>query len=244
VAECAGEGGGGEVKLAACAVYAVLLLGARLALAQAGTPAEGEYVISDGAWGTLQVQARGKFAIETVGANAHICGVDGVIVDGKSKIGKSACQVTFKTEGQDVRVATNGVDACRDFCGMRAWFEGLYRKPSPLCMRKSIDDSKKKFKKSYVAKDYAAALAVINPVATQCKPFLHWVESAWVLNDLALTQFKLGDHAACIRTLQDLAPDAAKSDADITGSYPPSDSEVYLPVVRATRTNLKLCTRR
>jgi hypothetical protein len=194
------------VKLAACAVYAVLLLGARLALAQAGTPAEGEYVISDGAWGTLQVQARGKFAIETVGANAHICGVDGVIVDGKSKIGKSACQVTFKTEGQDVRVATNGVDACRDFCGMRAWFEGLYRKPSPLCMRKSIDDSKKKFKKSYVAKDYAAALAVINPVATQCKPFLHWVESAWVLNDLALTQFKLGDHAACIRTLQDLAP--------------------------------------
>jgi hypothetical protein len=232
------------MKLAACAVYAVLLLGARLALAQAGTPAEGEYVISDGAWGTLQVQARGKFAIETVGANAHICGVDGVIVDGKSKIGKSACQVTFKTEGQDVRVATNGVDACRDFCGMRAWFEGLYRKPSPLCMRKSIDDSKKKFKKSYVAKDYAAALAVINPVATQCKPFLHWVESAWVLNDLALTQFKLGDHAACIRTLQDLAPDAAKSDADITGSYPPSDSEVYLPVVRATRTNLKLCTRR
>jgi hypothetical protein len=87
-------------------------------------------------------------------------------------------------------------------------------------MRKSIDDSKKKFKKSYVAKDYAAALAVIHPVATQCKPFLHWVESAWVLNDLALTQFKLGDHAACIRTLQDLAPDAAKSDADIT-----SDSE-------------------
>jgi hypothetical protein len=61
------------VKLAACAVYAVLLLGARLALAQASTPAEGEYVISDGAWGTLQVQARGKFAIETVGRQcAHL----------------------------------------------------------------------------------------------------------------------------------------------------------------------------
>ncbi|WP_411879118.1 hypothetical protein [Polaromonas sp. YR568] len=231
------------MKLSAYAVYAVLLLGANLALAQVGTPAEGEYVISDGAWGTLEVQVRGKFMIETVGANAHICGVEGVIVDGKSKIGKSACQLSFKAEGQDVRVATNGSDACRDFCGMRAWFEGLYRKPSPLCVRKSIDDAKKKFKKSYVAKDYAAALAVINPVATQCKPFLNWVESAWVLNDLALTQFKLGDRAACIKTLQGLAPDAAKSDDEIKGSYPPADSDAYLPVVQATRTNLRLCTK-
>jgi hypothetical protein len=226
------------------AVYALMLFGANLALAQYSTPAEGEYVISDGAWGTLQVQPRGKFSIETVGANAHICGLDGVIADGKAKIGKSACQLSFKAEGQDVRVATNGSDACRDFCGMRAWFEGVYRKPSPLCVRKSIDDAKKKFKKSYVAKDYAGALAVINPVATQCKPFLHWVESAWVLNDLALTQFKLGDRAACLQTLKDLAPDAAKSDAEITGSYPPSDSEVYLPVVQATRTNLRLCTKK
>ncbi len=31
--------------------------------------------------------------------------------------------------------------------------------------------SKKNFKKSYVAKDYAAALAVIQPVAAQCKLF-------------------------------------------------------------------------
>jgi hypothetical protein len=229
------------VKLA---FYALVLLGVNLASAQSSTPAEGEYVISDGAWGTLQVQPRGKFSIQTTGANAHICELDGVIVDGKSKIAKSACQVSFKTEGPDVKVTTNGADACRDFCGMRAWFEGRYRKPEPLCVRKSINESKKKFKKSYVAKDYADALAVIQPVATQCKPFLHWIESAWVLNDLALTQFKLGDRAACIKTLQDLATDAAKSDKEITGDYPPSDSEAYLPVVQATRTNLRLCTKK
>ncbi len=226
------------------ALYAFVLFGANLALAQYSTPAEGEYVISDGAWGTLQVQPRGKFSIQTTGANAHICELDGVIADGKSKIGKSACQVSFKTEGQDVKVSTNGVDACRDFCGMRAWFEGTYRKPEPLCVRKSINESKKKFKKSYVAKDYAGALTVIQPVATQCKPFLHWIESAWVMNDLALTQFKLGDRAACIQTLKDLSPDAAKSDTEITGNYPPSDSEAYLPAVKATRTNLRLCTKK
>lgn len=232
------------MKLGAYASFAVLLLGANLALAQVSTPAEGEYVISDGAWGTLRVQPRGKFAIETTGANAHVCELDGVIVDGRARIEKSACQVTFKPEGQNVHVATNGTDACREFCGMRAWFEGAYRKPEPGCVRKSIDDSKKKFKRSYVAKDYAAALALIQPIATQCKPYLHWVESAWVLNDLAITQFKLGDRAACIKTLQDLAPDAAKSDKEITGSYPPSDSEAYLPVVQATRTNLRLCTKK
>jgi hypothetical protein len=229
------------VKLA---VYALMLLGANLAFAQTSTPVEGEYVISDGAWGTLQVQPRGKFSISTTGANAHVCELDGVIADGKSKIGKSACQVSFKTEGQDVRVSTNGADACKDFCGMRAWFEGLYRKPESLCVRKNIAESRKKFKKSYVAKDYAAALALIQPIATQCKPYLHWVESAWVLNDLALTQFKLGDRAACIKTLQDLAPDAAKSDKEITESYPPSDSDAYLPAVQATRTNLRLCTKK
>jgi hypothetical protein len=229
------------VKLA---IYALVLLGANLASAQTSTPTEGEYVISDGAWGTLQVQPRGKFSIQTTGANAHICELDGVIVDGKSKIGKSACQVSFKAERQDVKVTTNGAEASRAFFGLRAWFEGTYRKPEPLCERKSINESKKKFKKSYVAKDYASALAVIQPVATQCKPFLHWIESAWVMNDLALTQFKLGDRAACIQTLKDLAPDAAKSDKEITGNYPPSDSEAYLPVVQATRTNLRLCTKK
>ncbi len=68
----------------------------------------------------FRVRPRGKFSIAVTGANVHVCGLDGVIVDGKSKIGKSACQVSFKTEGQDVKVSTNGADACRDFCGMRA----------------------------------------------------------------------------------------------------------------------------
>jgi hypothetical protein len=232
------------VKLAFYAVHAFMLLGANLALAQFSTPAEGEYVISDGAWGTLQVQPRGKFRIETIGANGHICELDGVITNGKSKLEKSACQVSFKADGQNVNVATNESDACRDFCGMRAWFEGLYRKPPPLCVSKSIRASRKKFKEEYVAKNYSAALATIEPVATQCKQFLFWTESGWILNDLALTQFKLGDRAGCIRTLQGLAPDAALSDEEIKGNYPPTDADMYLPVVRATRTNLKLCTKR
>lgn len=226
------------------AVYALVLLTASAASAQLSTPPEGDYVINDGAWGVLSVEPRGKFRLETTGANAHICGLDGVIVNGKSKIDNSACQLSFKAQGPDFQVTTNGSDACQDFCGARAWFEGLYRKPPPLCEFKNMEASRKKFKKEYQAKNYTIALAVLNPVATQCKPFLHWVDSAWVLNDLALTQFKLGDRAGCVQTLKDLAKDAAMSDEEVTGNYPPADSDMYLPAVRATRTNLKLCTKK
>ena len=64
------------------------------------------------------------------------------------------------------------------------------------------------------------------------------------MNDLALKQFNLGDRACCIRTLQGLAPDATLSDEEVKGKFPPTDADMYLPVVRATRTNLKLCTKR
>lgn len=226
------------------AVYAFVLLGVNAALAQYSTPAEGEYVISDGAWGTLQVQPHGKFKITTVGANAHVCELNGVITNGKSKLDASACEVSFKAAGQDVTVASNEADACKNYCGARAWFEGLYRKPEPLCERKSMANSRKQFKKDYQAKNYGAALSAINPIATRCKEFLHWVDSAWVMNDTALTQFKLGDSAACIRTLQPLAADAAMTDDDIKEKYPPSDADAYLPAVNATRTNLKLCKKK
>jgi len=229
------------VKLA---VYAFVLLSANLASAQLSTPAQGEYVTTDASWGTLEVQARGKFRIETIGSNGHICALDGVITNGKSKLENSACQVSFEAEGKDVNVLLNDHSACRDFCGMRAWFEGLYRKPPPLCVSKNIEASRKKFKKEYVAKNYSAALATIEPVATQCKQFLYWITSGWILNDLALTQFKLGDRAGCIRTLQGLAPDAALSDEEVKGNYPPTDADNYLPVVQATRTNLRLCTKK
>lgn len=222
---------------------ALLLLSAHVASAQVSTPAVGEYVLNDGTWGTLQVQAGGKFRIESTGANGHVCELGGVIAGGKSRPEGSACQVSFHSDGQKIKVTSNGVDACKDFCGARSWFEGLYQKPPELCVSQKIQAARKQFKKEYQAGNYSVALATIEPVAAQCKPFLYWIQSGWVANDLALTQFKLGDHAGCISTLQGLAPDAALSDGDIRGKFPPADSDMYLPVVRATRTNLKLCRR-
>ncbi|MDO9359733.1 MAG: hypothetical protein Q7T70_12170 [Polaromonas sp.] len=233
------------MKLGRPALLATLaLLGTGFALSQTSTPTPGSYVINDGAWGTLQIGPQGKFQIETVGPNAHICGLDGVMTDGKSKLKGSNCEVQFSLEGQDVRVTPRPPEACKEFCGMRAWFEGVYKKPPPPCTRQSIAQARKKFKKEYVAKSYSEALSTLSPVVTQCQDFLHKVDWAWVLNDLALTQLRLGDSKACIRTLQSLAADAALSDEAIMQKYPPADADAYVPVMGATRTNLKLCSRR
>jgi hypothetical protein len=70
---------------------------------------------------------------------------------------------------------------------------------------------------------------------------MSWLETASIRNDLAVTQYHLHDRAACLSTLDPLAADAAKSDAAIRENFPPTDADDYLPLVKAARTNLKLC---
>ena len=44
-----------------------------------------------------------------------------------------------------------------------------------------------------------------------------------------------------MKTLDPLAVDAGKTDAQLKDDYPPSDYDMYRRVVGATRANLKLC---
>jgi hypothetical protein len=101
--------------------------------------------------------------------------------------------------------------------------------------------SRKTFKRQYDAKDFAAAQATLAPVLGDCSKTLDWITTGRVRNDLAITQFRLGDRAGCLKTLEPLAEDAAKTDQGVKDSYPPADAEDILPVARAARTNLKLC---
>lgn len=222
------------------AIAAALLSHALLAAAQPATPAAGEYIYEGGA-GTLTVDAKGRFKINTVGSNRHVCEVEGTIVNGKSKLDDSTCVVSFTAGAGQIVVATNDERQCRDNCGMRAGYEGNYIKPTPACTTAGVAASRKAFKRQYDAKDYAAAQATLAPVLAQCDKTLAWITRDWLRNDLALAQFRSGDRAACLKTLQPLAKDAAKTDEDVKGDYPPSDGEMYLSVVRAARTNLKLC---
>ena len=50
--------------------------------------------------------------------------------------------------------------------------------------------------------------------------------------------------ATCRQVLEPLAKDAAMTDTQVRDEFPPTDAGSYLPVVRATRTNLELCAPR
>ena len=100
------------------------------------------------------------------------------------------------------------------------------------------------FKSLYDARSFAEAAAKLRPLLTTCAPVLPWLDAGWIRNDLALTEFKLGDRSACLVTLARLAADAALSDDGLHEKYPPADFDDYFPIVKAARANLALCKRR
>lgn len=217
-----------------------VLSGAATASAQLSNPPAGEYIYEGGA-GSLKVKPNGHFDITTVGANAHLCALDGTIVRGKSKIDGTACVVSFTFKDGAVEVVGNGSDDCRQSCGARASFEGTYTMPGPACTTKAVAASRNAFKRQYDAKNFAAAQATLAPVLGECDKTLDWITKGRVRNDLAITQYRLGDRAGCLKTLEPLAEDAARTDQGVKENYPPADAEDILPVVRAARTNLRLC---
>ncbi|MFO1128096.1 MAG: hypothetical protein U1E66_06665 [Rhodospirillales bacterium] len=209
------------------------------------TPPAGEYVTEKG-WGTLQVtSAAGKpttFSLASIGGNMHSCQLEGDIVDGKASLEADEdqrCIVEFVPGADGIQVGGN--DPCRYYCGARAGFEGLYLKVPEGCGGSAQQAARDTFKRLYDRKAYADARAALEPVLSRCGRILGWLDEGWIRNDLALVQHKLGDDRGCRATLAPLAADAAKSDDDIEGAYPPSDAEAYLPIVKATRFNLRLC---
>jgi hypothetical protein len=218
-------------------------------VAHAAEPAlqAGQYVTEKG-WGNLTVSRdKGalKFSIEAMGGNAHSCSLDGEIRDGRAVLEAidkdKPCVVTFKTTADGIQVDSQDAQICRYYCGMRASFEGHYLKPAAGCAPAGLNRTRAGFKRLYGARDYAAARAALEPVLANCARTLDWLEDGWIRNDLALAQYRMGDAAACRSTLQPLAKAAAESDDDVRGSLPPTDADNWLPIVKAARTNLKLC---
>ena len=206
--------------------------------------------IGEGGSGTLSIKRKENalmFKINAVGANGHTCDLDGEIkgtratlkVDGEDK----PCIVNFLAKKEGIEVGSSqGVEGmCRMFCGARAYFDGLYLKPAAGCDDASRSRTRKQFKSEYDSKDYAKARATLEPLIEKCGKTLHWVELGYLSNDLAITQYKLQDFAGCLRTLQDYAADAKLSDKEVQESMPPFDGEMQLKIVRAARTNIKLC---
>lgn len=205
----------------------------------------GDYV-TEGGWGNLTISA-GKdamhFTIEAVGANGHSCSLEGDLRNGKAVLEgldeTETCEVTMVATAKGIEVRGN--EPCQLYCGARAGFEGLYVQPVPQCQWGAITSTRKKFKQLYDAKRFAEARATLEPVLSKCEGVLDWLTVGRIRNDLAVTLHKLRDLDACRTVLAPLAEDAALSDDEIREKYPPTDADSVLPIVRATRTNLRLC---
>lgn len=207
----------------------------------------GEYVTEHG-WGTMMIRATKtgakSFKLNAVGANFHTCGLEGEIHNGEAKLESESpekpCVVTFSKAKGGIEVK-NSNNTCRYYCGARAHFEGLYLKPAKGCSPGEISKARTAFKRHYDKKQYTEAQILLEPVLRNCEKVLWWIDSGWIRNDLAITKFHLGNKAGCRRVLADLADDAAKTDEELQGNYPPSDWDAYSKVINAARTNLKLC---
>lgn len=219
--------------------------------AVAADPKPGEY-IPEGGWGRLSISAPTReglpFAIDAVGGNFHICSVEGTIVRGRATFpgdadGEADCVIAFATTAEGVDVSAEA-PSCRQFCGMRAGFVGLYLRPAAGCGDDARSATRDAFKRQYDRKRYAEALATLSPLLDRCRRTLDRYEEGRVRNDIAIAQYRLGRPDDCARTLAPYAEEAALSDERILADYPPSDGEAWLPIVRAARFNLGLCRKR
>ena len=231
-------------------VYLSLVFAGVLSGAFAAEPElqPGEYVTERG-WGTLTIeldQGQGsRFSISAVGANGHVCDVEGNIKDGKAipehDNPDRPCVVGFLLKGQDIDVSANDRSNCHRHCGARAQFLGLYLKPAPGCETKAIAGRREAFKRAYDQKSFSEARKILEPVLRLCIRTLDEIEEAWIRNDLAITQYRLGEATACLETLRPLVAHAEKTEEQIHEERAPADADNLYAVARAARTNLRLC---
>jgi len=221
----------------ACAV--ALLCASAAAIGQT-TPPPGTYESNNGDLTVTADGGRTLFEINSVGGNGHTCGLQGEIRAGKAQLEGSdgPCLVTFRPADHGIDVAAN--EACRYWCGARAMFEGKFLNPDAACASRARSKVRKAFQAAYDRKDYAAARATLDALLADCANEMPWMETLSLRNDLAITLYHLHDRAACLAALEPLAEDAAGSDDDLL-SRGEVEAEVMRPVVRAARTNLKLC---
>jgi len=228
----------------------LLVLISTSAIAQQTPIKAGEY-IAEGGYGHLFIKQGSKglltFSIESIHVNGHMCSAEGEIVGQKAVLDTEEadkCIVQFTPKGADIDVAVNDLAICHTFCGSRAsGFDGLYLKPVSGCTTKEVKKRRSEFKRLYDQKKFSQAQMVLSSVLKDCSKILDNRDGGWIRNDLALTYFKLNDRESCRKTLQPLAESAALSDQELEEEYGirPMDLAGDLPMIKATRTNLKLC---
>lgn len=211
----------------------------------------GQYILS-GDSGTLKIRRDDSgslmFEIESIGGNCHTCSVSGTIrrglgyADSWAADGSdSNCRITFKQRGTEIQVSSTTPEECRAYCGMRAGFEGSYKRAPALCTRSSQQNRRNEFLKLYRSRDFAGAIKILEPLLFQCSEFVNWIEIDDIRNDLALAQLHSGNPKACLQTLAATTAAPYTNEEKLKEEFPPCDFDNYINVAQATWHNKSLC---
>ena len=231
------------LQLLAIGVFCIIVFSPISIKASNQQPKPGAY-ITKGGKGTLVIQqdksGRLTFKLNSVGSNCHTCNLEGVIQNGKATLKtdeSKPCVVFFKQTNERIEVTSGPCGS--NFCGANAWFDDLYLKPEQGCDPQSVERTRKEFKKLYDAKNYKEARTKLEPLLKNCSKTTYWIEDADIRNDLAITLYKLGDLERCRGILRPIDSEFEMVDNHLSG---PCDAENIIAVMKATRTNLGLCT--
>jgi hypothetical protein len=217
----------------------------------------------DRAYGDLQIETEQagiqKFSLQTEGANAHTCTLEGTIKQGLSKDTADGCFIRFEQAADNsIRISVDGQkypsgnSACHQNCGMRAWFTGEYKVRPDACDPSQVQKQRDIFLKQYHSKQYASALTTLNTVGSQCKDWFNWTTKIDLANDAAITLFHAGKKQQCLDTLKpyvDAADKPAGDPNNLLGedeglwelTHAPAFYDFSVKALKTIRTNLRLC---
>ncbi|MCB6182935.1 hypothetical protein LIN78_05160 [Leeia sp. TBRC 13508] len=220
-----------------------LFLAAGLVAQMAYAIGPGTYVTERG-WGLLTVSNKQTFEISAIGANGHSCNLGGKVKGSKGIVDAETpderCEVSFTPKGKGFAVDST-VDSCREYCGMRAGFEGDYFPQPTECAGAATKAAKNGFIQQYKAKQYAGAYQQLSKYQQNCGKYMDWLETDQVANDLAITAYHQGDKALCLKHLKTTMGWGIANLAALEEELPPTDFISYKGIAKATWYNRKLC---
>ncbi len=218
------------------------LLASAWAMAAGPAVESGEYVyiLGGSASGTMTVKGS-SFNITTIGGNCHTCAIEGTF---RGRVGvdkdEGTCRIAVSGNRDALKLdSSTTAEACRGFCGMRAMFDGDYRRAPAACTDRQRQARIGQAHKQYAAKDYDAARTTLRSLLSECDLFMDWIERDKARSDLAVTEYHRGDNAQCLAVLSETIAVKAQKDASLF--LPPCDADNYASTSKAILYNQGLC---
>ncbi len=208
-------------------------------VAVSAAPAPGEYR-REGLTGTLTI-VKGKergpmtFSLEAFGANAHECAMEGTIEKSTAVVkdaDETRCEIDIAVSKGALTLGAKN-EACKHWCGARAWVDGKYLSPLPACSDAKVKEARQQFKLHADARDWKPAKKALEPLVGLCAAHIARFELAAIRNDYALTLHQLGDDAGCLKALEPLKV--------FSGAVEPAFELELSRVNKATESSLKAC---